>query len=41
MESMELVVEQVLPEFRDRGEAHAKWRDEQTADLPVPVSSTV
>jgi alkanesulfonate monooxygenase SsuD/methylene tetrahydromethanopterin reductase-like flavin-dependent oxidoreductase (luciferase family) len=41
MESMELVAEQVLPEFRDREDAHTKWRAEQTADIPVPVSSTV
>jgi hypothetical protein len=41
MESMELVAEQVLPEFRDRDEAHRKWRAEQTADIAVPMSSTV
>ena len=41
MESMELVAEQVLPEFRDRDEAHRKWRDEQVADITVPVASTV
>jgi alkanesulfonate monooxygenase SsuD/methylene tetrahydromethanopterin reductase-like flavin-dependent oxidoreductase (luciferase family) len=41
MESMELVAEQVLPEFRDRDEAHRKWRAEQVADIPVPISSTV
>lgn len=41
MESMELVAEQVLPEFRDRDEAHQKWRSEQTAGIDVPIASTV
>jgi alkanesulfonate monooxygenase SsuD/methylene tetrahydromethanopterin reductase-like flavin-dependent oxidoreductase (luciferase family) len=41
MESIELVATEVVPEFRDREEVHAKWRAEQTADLSVPFESTV
>ena len=41
VESMELVAEEVLPEFRERQEQHGAWRAEQLQGCRHLVNATV